>query len=178
MPHQRTAVLQYISIQYIYRALTNLVIVVYGTAQMSSFLMDSYIVTIIALAGITVAKRMERPLYSADTPSARKIPARVMAGRLVRNIGLELTSALVSPTAATVDVAVEVVEEEGHALTCCRVLSTSNGCVAIAETMPEVAPDRKVTEAGKATLIPGTILLLLLLLLLRCCVGMRCSRSE
>ena len=146
---------------------------------MSSFLMDSYIVTIIALAGITVARRMERPLYSANTPSARKIPARVMAGRLVRNIGLELTSALVSPTAATVDVAVEVVlEVEGHALTCCRVLSTSNGCVAIAETMPEVAPDRKVTEAGNATLIPGTILLLLLLLLLRCCVGMRCSRSE
>lgn len=138
--------------------------------------MDSYIVTMIALAGITVARRMERPLYSADTPSVRKIPARVIAGRLVRNIGLELTSALVSPTAATVDVVLDAVEEvEGHALTCCRVLSTSNGCVAIAETMPEVAPDRKVTEAGKATLIPGTIMLLLLL---RCCGGMGCSRSE
>ena len=109
----------------------------------------------IALAGITVARRIESPLNSALTPPARYTLPRVnlVGGVLTLPLVILVEDTLLRvlplllPLLLLFNIVLFVLFA-CHAATCCFVFKTSNGCVHIAAIIPDVAPDKKVISAG------------------------------
>mmetsp|Transcript_3033 Transcript_3033/g.6473 ORF Transcript_3033/g.6473 Transcript_3033/m.6473 type:complete len:219 (+) Transcript_3033:71-727(+) len=108
-------------------------------------LMASYTVTMIAEAGMTVARRIVRPRNSTCIPPA------IYRVRTLCRAGVEHLQPVTNRVQGVQ--CCWLGEVSDHTATCCCVFSTSKGCVQTAAAAPEVAPDKNVDRAEYRALL-------------------------